>query len=219
MQRDDALRERITLALRGFAPQALAAPGQRTAAVALTIADAGHGADVDGLPALADWSGHAAMVLTRRAGTLTNHAGQWALPGGRIDPDESPEQAALRELREEVGLQLEHTAVLGRLDDFATRSGYVITPVVVWAGAARALTPNPGEVASIHRIPLVELLRDDAPLLQPEEGIEAPVMRMPIGRRWIAAPTGAFLYQFRELCLLGRPTRVSHFEQPGFAWK
>lgn len=159
------------------------------------------------------------MLLTRRAQGLANHGGQWALPGGRIDPGETPEQAALREMAEEVGLRLGPQAVLGRLDDFSTRSGFVITPVVVWAGAARQLAANPGEVASIHRIPLGEFTRADAPLLETLEGSEHPVLRMPVGERWIAAPTAAILYQFREVCLLGRTTRVAHFEQPLFARK
>jgi 8-oxo-dGTP pyrophosphatase MutT (NUDIX family) len=159
------------------------------------------------------------MLLTRRADHLRSHAGQWALPGGRIEPGESAEGAALRELAEEVGLRLAPQAVLGRLDDYATRSGYLITPVVVWAGAARDLRPDPDEVASVHRIPLQEFLRADAPILNQVQGAEHPVLRMPVGERWIAAPTAAFLYQFRELCLRGRPTRVAHFDQPYFAWR
>jgi len=107
--------------------------------------------------------------------------------------------------------------VIGRLDDFVTRSGFVITPVVVWAGAARALAPNPAEVASIHRIPLAEFLRPDAPILDPIEDSVHPVLRMPVGGTWIAAPTAALVYQFREVCLAGRLTRVAHFEQPLFA--
>ena len=109
--------------------------------------------------------------------------------------------------------------MLGRLDDFTTRSGFVITPVVVWAGAGDALVPNAAEVASIHRIPVDELLRVDAPMLENLPEHEHPVLRMPVGNSWIAAPTAALLYQFRELCLLGRATRVAHFEQPRFAWR
>lgn len=199
--------------------QALAAEGRRQAAVALAVCEAGFGAQTHGLPTLEVWSAEPALLLTRRAAGMRSHAGQWALPGGRIDALETPEQAALRELSEEVGLQLDATSVLGRLDDYATRSGYVITPVVVWAGAARDLEPNPAEVASIHRIPVSELLRDDAPLLNQPKDQEQPVLRMPIGTGWIAAPTAAFLYQFRELVLFGRPTRVAHFDQPYFAWR
>jgi 8-oxo-dGTP pyrophosphatase MutT (NUDIX family) len=205
--------------LRARAPLPLPLDGARHAAVALAVSEAGHGAGVDGLPSHADWQRAPALLLTRRAATLRAHAGQWALPGGRIDAGESPEQAALRELAEEVGLCLPPARVLGRLDDYATRSGYVITPVVVWAGAARDAVPDPTEVASIHRIPVAELLRGDAPILNQVRGAAHPVLRMPVGARWIAAPTAAFLYQFREVCLLGRDTPVAHFDQPRFAWQ
>jgi len=193
--------------------------GRRRAAVAVAVTEAGLGADVPGTPVHAQWSHEPALLLTRRSEGLSAHAGQWALPGGRIDGSETPEAAALRELIEEVGLALAADAVLGRLDDYATRSGYVITPIVVWAGAARELTPNPAEVAGIHRIAATELLRADAPILNQVKGAAHPVLRMPIGTRWIAAPTAAFLYQFREWCLLERDTRVAHFDQPYFAWR
>ena len=209
------LRERLAR----HAVRDIALEGRRHAAVAVAVTEAGHGAEVQGTPVHAHWSDATALLLTRRAASLSAHAGQWAMPGGRIDDGETPEQAALRELLEEVGLQLTPEAVCGRLDDYATRSGYVITPVVVWAGAARELTPNADEVASIHRIPASEMLRDDAPLLNHVKGAEHPVLRMPVGERWIAAPTAAFIYQFREWCLLGRDTRVAHFDQPVFAWK
>lgn len=210
-----AWRER----LQAYEPRAIAHEGRRHAAVALVLVEAGHGAEVPGLPRHEHWSPAPALLLTRRAAAMRAHAGQWALPGGRIDEGESPEQAALRELHEEVALDLPPAAVLGRLDDYATRSGYVITPVLVWGGAARELRPNPQEVASIHRVPAAELLRADAPILNQVNGAEHPVLRMPLGSAWIAAPTAAFLYQFREWLLLGRATRVAHFDQPRFAWR
>jgi 8-oxo-dGTP pyrophosphatase MutT (NUDIX family) len=213
------LHELLRVRLRGFDVHKLDLKDQRHAAVAVVVTEEGHGADLPGLPQSAPWSDAPAMLLTRRAETLRSHAGQWALPGGRIDEGESPEQAALRELAEEVDVRLDNSAVLGRLDDYATRSGYVITPIVVWAGGARDAFPQEAEVASIHRIPITELLRTDAPLLNQVRGAEHPVLRMPVGQRWIAAPTAAFLYQFREVCLLGRSTRVAHFDQPVFAWK
>jgi 8-oxo-dGTP pyrophosphatase MutT (NUDIX family) len=139
------------------------------------------------------------------------------LPGGRTDPGESPVDAALRELAEEVGLRLDASAVLGTLDDYVTRSGFVITPIVVWGGAATELVAQPAEVASIHRIPVSEFLRADAPMLEPSDEVGRQILRMPVGERWIAAPTAAVLYQFREVCIAGRHTRVAHYDQPVFA--
>lgn len=219
MRRDAALKRRILRHLGGFERHAASDAAARAAAVAVAIADEGDGAHLAGIPAPPGWSTEAALILTRRAGHLHRHAGQWALPGGRIDEGETPEQAALRELHEEVGLRLEPSSILGRLDDFVTRSGYAITPVLVWAGPARTMVANPHEVHSIHRIPVREFLRADAPMLEHRADAAQPVLRMPVGESWIAAPTAAILYQFRELCLLGRPTRVAHFEQPRFAWK
>jgi mutator protein MutT len=219
MTESEALRAVVNERLAGFEARALPVEGRRHAAVALTVVESGLGADLPLLPRHAQWQQAPAMLLTRRAEGLRSHAGQWALPGGRIEPGETPEAAALRELAEEVGLELTAQAVLGRLDDYATRSGYLITPIVVWGGAARGLQPDPAEVAGTHRVPLTEFLRPDAPILNQVKGAEHPVLRMPAGDRWIAAPTAAFLYQFRELCLLGRPTRVAHFDQPFFAWR
>ena len=219
MQRDDALQRQVADALAGWPLLAADEAGLKRAAVALAIIDEGPGSGLWGLQRSGHWSTEAALILTRRAASLRGHAGQWALPGGRIDADETPEQTALRELHEEVGLQLQPGDVMGRLDTFITRSGYAITPVVVWAGTARQLSPNPAEVASIHRIPVTEFLRADAPILEALDGSAHPVLKMPVGDNWIAAPTAALIYQFREVCVLGRATRVAHFEQPRFAWK
>jgi 8-oxo-dGTP pyrophosphatase MutT (NUDIX family) len=188
-----------------------------SAAVAVALIEEGIGARVQGVPQPAGWSRSAALLLTRRATTLRRHAGQWALPGGRVDDGESHEAAALRELQEEVGLCLAPDRVLGTLDDYVTRSGFVITPVVVWGGAAATLAPNAEEVASLHRIPVAEFMRGDAPLLEPSEDPGRQILRMPVGGSWIAAPTAAVLYQFREVCIAGRMTRVDHFDQPLFA--
>jgi mutator protein MutT len=222
---DARLRAQIHRHLQAFAvqtaaPREAAAAPLHHAAVAIAVIDEGHGADLPHFAPQTTWSTQAALLLTRRSALLRKHAGQWALPGGRIDAGETAEEAALREMEEEVTLRLDASAVLGRLDDYVTRSGFVITPVVVWAGAARDITPNPTEVASVHRIPVAEFMRADAPLLERIEQSEHAVLRMPLGRGdWIAAPTAALLYQFREVCIEGRDTRVSHFEQPVFAWK
>jgi 8-oxo-dGTP pyrophosphatase MutT (NUDIX family) len=218
--RDETLRNSLRERLAAFERRPIGDTDARRAAVVLAVVAEGHGTGIDGMPRHATARDGAALLLTRRAATLRAHAGQWALPGGRIDAGESALDAARREIEEEVGLPLGEDAVLGTLDDFATRSGYVITPVVAWAGAGDRLHPNPDEVQSAHAIPFTELLRADAPILEPphEQG-GAPVLKMPIGGRWIAAPTAAFLLQFREVCLRGLATRVAHFDQPRFAWR
>jgi len=213
------LREAVRTRLAAFDVRRASVDDAHHAAVAVTITEVGYGADLPGLPVDAAWRSEPALILTRRAAHLRNHAGQWAFPGGRLDPGETVVETALREMEEEVDVRLGPEAVLGTLDDFVTRSGFVMTPVVVWGGPDLALTPNPAEVASIHRIPLSEFLREDAPLLSRLAGSSEPVLRMPVGEDHIAAPTAALIYQFREVCLLGRDTRVAHFEQPAFAWK
>jgi 8-oxo-dGTP pyrophosphatase MutT (NUDIX family) len=201
---DEALRARARQHLERFARRTCAADGRRAAAVALVL--------------LADETGEAGLLITRRAASLRRHARQWALPGGRVDPGESPEHAALRELAEEVDLRLPPDAVLGLLDDYPTRSGFVITPVVVWGGAGATLTPNPAEVASVHHVPLRELEHPDIPKLVSIPESERPVIQLPILSTLVHAPTAAVVYQLREVVVHGRPTRVDHFEQPVWAW-
>jgi 8-oxo-dGTP pyrophosphatase MutT (NUDIX family) len=212
----EEFRNLIEANLNDFARSSLDPGKLRRAAVALTIVDyRGEG----GLRGLGDApENSAAVILTRRAGGLKNHAGQWALPGGSIDPGESPEQTAFRELEEEVGLSLSADQFLGCLDDFVTRSGFHITPVVIWGGTAQHLIKNDQEVASIHRIPCKELFRRDAPALEGGDESDRPILFMPVGDTSIATPTAAILFQFREVALAGRATRVAHYEQPYFAW-
>ena len=216
---NEALRSTIRERLDRFPVQKAAVDDAHHAAVAITITETGFGADLPGLPEHDTWNSTPSLILTRRSAKLRKHAGQWAFPGGRLDPGETVVETALREMHEEVGVRLEPDAVLGRLDDFVTRSGFVMTPIVVWGGTDLEAEPNPDEVASIHRIPLTEFLRDEAPMLSEMAGSEHPVLRMPVGTDHIAAPTAALIYQFREVCLLGRETRVAHYEQPTFAWK
>jgi 8-oxo-dGTP pyrophosphatase MutT (NUDIX family) len=159
------------------------------------------------------------LVITRRADTLRAHAGQYSLPGGRIDPGETPIAAALREMHEEVGLLCTEGEVAGVLDDYVTRSGFVITPVVVAGPDSADLKPNPDEVAEVYLIPVRELDQPDAPRLLEIEESDQPVIQMPMRGGWIHAPTAAVLYQFVEVVVHGRPTRVAHFEQPVWAWK
>ena len=203
---DEAMRARITDNLGGFTRIADPAQGLKRAAVAIAL--------------IRDDKGEGAYVLTRRTPRLSSHAGQFALPGGRMDGDETPVQGALRELREEVNLHLEEDAVLGVLDDYRTQSGYLITPIVVWAGADAELEANPQEVARIHRITFRELNRPDSPEFVDIPESERPVIRLLMGENnALHAPTAAMVYQFREVGLHGRATRVSHLGEPVWAWR
>jgi len=178
----------------------------KRAAVAITLVETHDGSSI------------AAFLLTRRAESLRSHGGQWALPGGRCDEGETPATAVLRELEEEIGLRAGADAVLGTLDDYPTRSGYLVTPVVVWAGLRPSMEINDSEVASVHRIPLAEIAREDTVDFTSIPQSSRRLVRIKIDGSLVHAPTAAVLYQFREL-LAGRVTRVADLEQPVFAWR
>jgi len=206
---ENSTRRNIAARCAAFArlPAGEPAAGLKRAAVAIALVGAGGGAG----------SG-TALLLTLRAAGLRSHRGQWALPGGRCDEGETPAEAALRELHEELGLELAADDVLGELDDYPTRSGYLITPVVVWAAASAGISPNPEEVASVHRIALDSIGQADAFDFTAIPESTRRVIRFRHAGRFIHAPTAALIYQFREV-LAGRDTRVAELEQPVFAWK
>jgi 8-oxo-dGTP pyrophosphatase MutT (NUDIX family) len=236
---DDQLRINIMSNLAAHEIHVAPEEGRRRAAVGIVIIDSA--SDVDGVDPfdtpeadlssipgdiagidgrVTNVSGGAAFLLCRRASRMRTHTGQWALPGGRVDPGETAEQTALRELEEELGLTLPADSILGRLDDYPTRSGYVITPVIIWAGGHVELQPNPDEVAFVYRIGFDELCRADSPRFVTIPESDRPVVQVPIGRDLIHAPTAAVLVQFRRVCLEGRiDERVDGYEQPVFAWK
>jgi len=204
---DDTTRRNIERRCAAFAraPSNEAAPALKRAAVAiaLTRAEAGSGTT---------------FLLTRRSASLRSHAAQWALPGGRCDPGETQAQSALRELHEELGVELGQGDVLGLLDDYPTRSGYLITPVVVWVSTHADISPNPAEVASVHRVALDDIERKDAFSFTTIPESTRRVIRFRHAGQHIHAPTAALIYQFSEV-LAGRDTRVAELEQPIFAWK
>lgn len=161
-----------------------------------------------------------AVLITRHVDSLHAHPGQYALPGGRIDPGESVADAALRELAEELGIQLPREAVLGFLDDYVTRSGFVITPVVVWAGdydqpLRVREAPRKAHVAEVFAISFADLDVEPVFVAVPES--DRPVIRLPLRGGWLHAPTAAVLHQFREVVLHRRSTRVAHLDQPALA--
>jgi 8-oxo-dGTP pyrophosphatase MutT (NUDIX family) len=161
------------------------------------------------------------LLLTRRASKMRKHAGQFALPGGKVDVGESLEQAALRELQEELGIAVDSKDILGVLDDYPTRSGFCITPVVVWLGQHTTITPNPDEVAKVFHIPLEELYRENLVNLEPGEAPDRPVLSInltTLGHE-VYAPTAAIIYQFHEAAIKGNDTRVAFYDEPRFAWK
>lgn len=201
----DPLRRTLARNLATHARDVADAADRKPAAVAVAL--------------VKDDAGNDCFVLIRRARKLRAHSGQWALPGGRVDGGETPVAAALRELEEEVGLRPRVEDVLGLLDDYPTRSGYVITPVIVWCGAGEGLVANPAEVAEVHRVPLTELTKPGVPRLRRIPQSDRPVLSIALVGTHVHAPTAAVLYQFREVAMLARATRVAHYEQPVFAWK
>jgi 8-oxo-dGTP pyrophosphatase MutT (NUDIX family) len=234
---DEVLREQIRDHLAGHDRRVVVDSTKRHAAVAVVLTDSAVGEDrIDPAPVddwtagrpvpepgldgrMVDVSGGAAFLLCRRTSRLKAHAAQWALPGGRLDSGESAVEAALRELDEEVGIKLAASTVLGLLDDYPTRSGYVITPVVIWGGGRLDPRPAPDEVVAVYRVGLHQLQRADSPRFISIPESRRPVVQIPLGNHLIHAPTGAVLLQVRWLCLEGRHDPVDELEQPVFAWQ
>jgi 8-oxo-dGTP pyrophosphatase MutT (NUDIX family) len=235
---DDALRERVTSNLAVHERRVADIEGRRHAAVAVVLVDSELGEDridpapwdardMDQIPGgahgldgrMENVSGGAAFLLCRRSSRLRSHPAQWALPGGRLDEGEDAITAAIRETDEELGVRLTAGDVLGVMDDYPTRSGYVITPVVLWGGGRLDVRPSPDEVLAAYRIGLHNLLRTDSPRFIDIPESDRPVVQLPLGNDLVHAPTGAVLLQVRRLCLEGDSTRVDDLEQPTFAWR
>jgi 8-oxo-dGTP pyrophosphatase MutT (NUDIX family) len=193
----DALRALIRRHLAGF-DRREACADLRRAAVAVTLLD------LDTTPRV--------LVLKRAARGL--NAGQWALPGGKLEPGEDAVTAALRELAEEAGVHVGPNGVAGRLDDYVTDSGFCITPIVVLAPPGARPERNASEIQSLHPVTLARLLADDVPRWKPLPG-GGRLLQMRLRRDMVVhAPTGAILLQFREVALRGVELRIADLVQP-----
>ena len=198
------LRRRLEARLARFEHRTTVVDGRRAAVVLILVPDS---------------VGEAAVIITQRAANLRHHGGQWALPGGRLEPGESASTAARRELAEEVGLKVEPEDVLGQLDDYPTRSGFVITPFVMWGEGAGELRPDPREVAAAHTVPVATIARPETAQISSWPGSDRPLLSLALLGTLIFAPTAAILHQFAELAVHDREIRVVDFDQPRFAWR
>ena len=136
-----------------------------------------------------------AILLTLRAARMRAHAGQVSFPGGRIEPGETPEQAAVREAAEEVGLDPRLPELLGRLPEHVTGTGFHITPVVALVPSPLVLTPHPGEVEEAFELPLATVLDPAAPERRSREfqGRTREFWVWPHDRHYIWGATAAIL--------------------------
>lgn len=195
------LKNRIAANLASFERVALPQEGRRRAAVAILVCP---------------YKDKPHYILTRRSLKMRRGAGNYALPGGNCDPGEEIVDAAVREVREELGITIAREAALGMLDDFLTLGGHVVTPIVLLSTEPFELKPDPDEVHAAWFLPLSELDHPEAPrrIANPDGG--DPILRMYANRSWINPPTAAWLYQFREVALHGREARVHTVGQPSW---
>ena len=157
--------------------------------------------------------GITSVPIFQRPLNMSRHAGQIALPGGKVHAGETVEDCAIREVNEELGLVLDTADVLGLLDDFDTESGFRITPVVIWSSAGVSdLKPSRWEVLKLFVIGTPEL-HDTVAAAALGSTQEFSLRFRQVE---VFAPTAAILYQFSEVALDGRPCRVADFYQPPF---
>ena len=141
------------------------------------------------------------VLLTRRTEHLHHHAGQISFPGGRIEEsDSSPEDAALRETEEEIGLTRHHIEVIGRLGIDRTRTGFEITPIVGWVTPPFDLTPDRFEVAEVFEVPLAFIVdpKNHERRSREWQGVVRHFYVLPYGGYYIWGATAGMLVNLAE---------------------
>lgn len=141
------------------------------------------------------------LLLTQRTAHLAAHAGQIAFPGGKIEPhDPDPAAAALREAREEIGLESRFVRPLGYLDPYRTGTGFRITPLVALVDPGFSLTLDDNEVASAFEVPLAFLLdpQNHQIHIRKSQGRDRRFYAMPYGERFIWGATAGMLRNLQE---------------------
>ena len=136
------------------------------------------------------------MLLTQRTDHLTHHAGQIAFPGGRAEPhDASPVETALRETREEIGIDPSLIEVVGQLENYETGTGFRVTPVVGFVQTGFTLALDPQEVVDTFEVPLDFLMNPANHQLHQRDwqGAKRQFYAMPYGERYIWGATAGMI--------------------------
>jgi 8-oxo-dGTP pyrophosphatase MutT (NUDIX family) len=149
---------------------------------------------------IVDRPGGLSVLLTLRSSALRAHSGQVAFPGGKIDADETPREAALREALEEVGLEERFVEPLGWLDPYFTGTGFRVAPLVALVEPSFALKVNRFEVDEVFETPFAFLMDPANHVLEDREwqGRRRKYYAMPHEGRYIWGATAGILRNLYE---------------------